>query len=923
MMKNTLLLLILALYSYICLAQRMQGYVKTKGRIVNGKVVPGVGLSDVIIRIRGNNVVLSGKDGLFFISLPHKHIEESILIEFISKPGYVLINRDILNRPIIYNPNTPLTIVMEEESIFAEERLLIEKKLRRALHLYLEKKEKEIDGLVVTIEERNKKLEELYKRQNSKELLLIEMVNRYGKLDYDIMSMFDNKVAECIINGEIEKADSLLNKKRDYSELSNKTNNTIKKISQLDNILQSEKTRLLVVADSLHKRGKELLSEGKTAEGRKCTHQAMEIRKEFLGEVNEDYITSLNNYALSFSMEKDNVKAIELQTKVLQLCDKLSKPHKNIGMYTMNMGRFYYLIEDHDNAIIYWEQALPLVEKNGELYMKLLEWLGMEYIERNDVENGSRIMALTEEHNQHESLLPCDEPGCMTERAEYYSLTGENVQAKDCYLKALAMKMTPEQKVKTYESYARFLSDEKNWKASAEYYYMAAEAKKQIEGETEDYIQLVYNAAVRLYLGNQYEKSLFFYNSVVTFYEKNALKVAQKNIAQCHKGMGIVYSAMKDYASAKEEFLKSLSYYAKEEPQTQNHALIIERLATAEKFNKEYVSSIIHYRQAIRLYDQCGMKQEYSDAEQSLRLCCLYAESDYSNMDTNVQKDFLLQMAEIENENYEKTMSVASRLLNDLYDDENALKYYNKALKIAVDRSGGLGNPDIASAHQNIGKVYSFQGNFAKAIEEYSLALSLQRELMGDSTRHVGQSQILLGITYNSMKKFDLALEYYEDALNIYKYIFKENNSSEIANIYNNMAVTYENKKDNKQALLYYEKALNMRKELYDYEHSDIAYSYSNIAGIYDNMEEYDKAIAYYQNSIDVLKKSKGTKHQDVGLMYNNIAATYYNMDELEISLSYFNQALEIMQIFMPDDHPNIRAILENIDIVKNEIKRN
>jgi len=316
--------------------------------------------------------------------------------------------------------------------------------------------------------------------------------------------------------------------------------------------------------------------------------------------------------------------------------------------------------------------------------------------------------------------------------------------------------------------------------------------------------------------------------------------------------------------------------------------------------------------------------QEYGDAENGLKLCYAYAESYYSSLETSAQRDYLLKIAEIENGNYEKTISLASRFLDELSDDENALKYFNRALKIAVDRSGGLGNPDIASIHQDIGKVYNFQGNFTKAIEEYNCALSLQKELMGDSTRHVGHSLMLIGITYNSMKKYDLALDYYKDALNIYEKIFKENNSSEIANIYNNMGVAYENEKENMQALHYYEMALNIRKELYnDDEHPDIAYSYSNIAGVYDHLEEFDKAIAYYQKSIDVLKKSKGSKHKDVGLMYNNIAATYYNMDELETSLSNFNQALEIMKIFLPEDHPNIRAIIENIETVKNEIKRN
>ena len=390
-------------------------------------------------------------------------------------------------------------------------------------------------------------------------------------------------------------------------------------------------------AQTLHDKGRECFNAGKVADGREYTLKALEMRKKLFGEVNEDYITSLNNYALSFSMDNDVPKAIEMQEKVLQLCEKLPKPHKNIGLYTMNMGRFYYLKEDMDNAMKYWEKALPLVEKHGELYEKLLEWLGSIYIDRKDVENQARIMALTEEHNQHEMSLPCDEPKCMTERAEYCYTTGDKAKAKEYYLKALSMQMSPEQKLKTYESYAKFLTSEKDWGTSAEYYYMAAEAKKQNEGETEAYIQLMYNAAVRMYLGKQYEKSLDYYNIVVAFYEKADSKASRKNIAQCHKGMGNALSAMKDFARAKEEFTKVLNYYSTEHPQSEEHAAIVERLATAEKFNKDYDLSIAHYQEAIAMYKNLGLHDKAEDAQNALKLCYAYAGKEMEEVEESAE----------------------------------------------------------------------------------------------------------------------------------------------------------------------------------------------------------------------------------------------------------------------------------------------
>ena len=109
-------------------------------------------------------------------------------------------------------------------------------------------------------------------------------------------------------------------------------------------------TQTVQQADSLHQQGRELVNEGKIAEGRECTRQAMEIRKKLLGEVSEDYITSLNNYAYSYGAEKNWQKAVELQEQVMMLCGKLKQSHKNIGLYTTNMGRYYYMIGDNARA---------------------------------------------------------------------------------------------------------------------------------------------------------------------------------------------------------------------------------------------------------------------------------------------------------------------------------------------------------------------------------------------------------------------------------------------------------------------------------------------------------------------------------------------------------------------------------------------
>ena len=379
-------------------------------------------------------------------------------------------------------------------------------------------------------------------------------------------------------------------------------------------------------ADCLHQRGRELLNEGKIAEGRECTRRAMEMRKALLGEVSEDYITSLNNYAMTYGMEKDYRKAVELQEQVMTLCGKLKTPHKNIGMYTVNMGRFYYLNGDKTKAAVMWERAIPLVEKHGEIYEFLLNSLGSVYSDTGDQQGLSRIMALMEEHNQHELTKPCDEPKCMLERAQYYGSTGDNAKAKECYQKVLAMKMDDAMKVNVFETYARFMAFTANDRqTAAEYQHQAALLRKGMKGEDADYAQSMYYAGMYYTFAMTdvgYTKAIPCIDGALSTYEKlndGAMK------AKCQQLKGHALGGLKDYAKAKECYVKALAYYEANDKENDEYPKMIERVAAMEKFNKEYDASIAHYRQAMALFEARGMMQEYGNAENGLKLCYAYA----------------------------------------------------------------------------------------------------------------------------------------------------------------------------------------------------------------------------------------------------------------------------------------------------------
>lgn len=379
-------------------------------------------------------------------------------------------------------------------------------------------------------------------------------------------------------------------------------------------------------ADSLHQRGRALLSEGQIAEGRALTRQALEMRRQLLGEVSKPYITSLNNLAMSYFMEKDYAQARDLQEQVVALCQRLSPPHPDRGTYLFNMGRFCYFAGDKPRAATMLEQALPLVEKHSEGYELVLQMLGLVYDDLGDTQGTERVMALMLEHNKKELEKPCNEPRCMLERAQYYDVSGDQSMARECFIKVLAMPMDDATKAQVHEAYARFVSGSaRDFATAAEYFRSAAQLRKAKEGENEAWAQLTYRAATSAFLAQDYAQASDTYRQTADYYARQTTPQARTNWALCTKGLGNAYSGMKQYAQARDCFRLLVGHYEQHDTASAEYPRAILRMAKAEKYGKEYDPSIAHHKQAMAIFSRRGMTDDYADAASSLQFCYAYA----------------------------------------------------------------------------------------------------------------------------------------------------------------------------------------------------------------------------------------------------------------------------------------------------------
>lgn len=399
----------------------------------------------------------------------------------------------------------------------------------------------------------------------------------------------------------------------------------------------------------------------------------------------------------------------------LSLSVGAQETHKDSIESFCKQGSIFYQKKDYGHAAECWEKALPLVEKFGKNYEHLLNGLASIYMETNDIHNQERIMALAEEHNQHELQKECNQPACMLERAQYYSLTGNTAKAQEAFMSLLAMKMDNKTKAEAYEQYAKFLASNKDWLHAADYQQQSALfTKKLISKKKNDengtlYAERTYFAALYYQWGNQHQKAVELQKTALAYFLAHPSETANKRIPDCYREVGHAYSGLKDYPHAIEYYKKLVDYYEQHDKNGAEYPKAILRLAKAEKFDKDYDLSIAHHQQALDMFEQRGMADEYGDAANSLKLCYIYAGR---KADVDTQKEMVVKARNLK--------------LDKIIQDETKNLDMTRAY---------LGERAYAQSLSTIAGCYALKNDYPNAITYYKMYVPAIRQAIQDEFR--------------------------------------------------------------------------------------------------------------------------------------------------------------------------------------------
>lgn len=353
-MKRFLFCCLVSMVVLLGYAQIQRGYVKTRGRLdAKGHVIEGKRLTGVIISIKGLSPVGSGEKGAFSFNV----LSKTYSLTNVQSNGYQLCDYDLIGRSLLYSPEE-LIVVMDTPEQVAEDRLQAEKRIRQQLERQLEESRRKIEKLrieqIITEEQYQKQLQELFSAQSANERHIQEIALRYATTDFDQLNELQRKVEAYIQNGDFYRADSLLNTKGSMDERS-------AELDRLDAVIKVDSKDL--------------------AERREAHNKSVAYKEKML----EDFASDCYRRHEMCLLQHKNDSALywlELRT---------SKNPNNV-MWNLETGLFVWrYMADYDKAARYFDTALQTgISLYGECSLEVASCYnnkGLIYVTKADFQH--------------------------------------------------------------------------------------------------------------------------------------------------------------------------------------------------------------------------------------------------------------------------------------------------------------------------------------------------------------------------------------------------------------------------------------------------------------------------------------------------------------------------------------------------------
>ena len=754
-MKRGVSFLIILFSVLSCCAQTQKGFVKTLGRVDQ----KGVALSGVSVRVKGeHNPVLSKADGTFSLSFPDKKNGDTYSLLQVQKSGYELNEIDIIGRQYALSDKVPLTIVMVSKAQLQADKQRIENKAfqtaeknYKAKLAVLENQKKEN---TIAIEEYRQKLLEIQSNFEKYQSLIDGLAEHYAHVDYDVLDEKEREINICIENGELERAEALLNQLGIQQRIAR----IEQQLASGQHLMDEAQADMAAVLKKQEKDAEYLYLLYTIALARfdkENARQYIETRAA-LDTTNVEWQIEAGSFV--FQMLADFGSAsVYLNRALLHGISQFGKQSAIVAECYNNLGEIKVANEDYKAALELHEKCLA-IKKNIPGISN--HSMATSYSNMGGLYNrmGNYEEALKKHQYALELEMESDTPNLMDIALRYSNIgvdffkLGNYEKALEYMTNALDIQnkvsngIHPDVAV-SYNNIASICNDMGNYAKALEYLEKALEINKTIYGSLHPSVAgSLNNIGYANYSLGNYKKALECFEEaqaafIAIYGERHSI------VASGFNNLGQLYSAIGQKEKAMEYLKRSL--VIKKELLGEAHpavALTYGNIGMEYYYLKDYQSALDYHQKALAIYQKC-----YDHDHADLEICYNNLGLAYSELGEydkaleyyNLTVDMVKRLYGDKHAHLGRTFNNLGTMYMKMGELQKSEDYYTRCLDI-LKANYGEKHPQIAITYENIATTKFLLNDYRASLEFATKALALSKEIYGEEHPNTKRCVLLI-----------------------------------------------------------------------------------------------------------------------------------------------------------------------------------
>jgi len=208
---------------------------------------------------------------------------------------------------------------------------------------------------------------------------------------------------------------------------------------------------------------------------------------------------------------------------------------------------------------------------------------------------------------------------------------------------------------------------------------------------------------------------------------------------------------------------------------------------------------------------------------------------------------------------------------------------------------------DLALTLFQIAQLHRSQGEFARALDAYVIALRGMKHALGKHHPNVAAVLGNIGNLQKEMGDMDAAYKTYEEVLGIESYRLGLNHP-DVAITLHNIATIDAARGNYDHALKLYRKVIELERRLFGNEHISVAVAAACMGDVYEKTGQYTKAVESYEEAVRIKSLCLGRHSVDVARLLHRLGKLAFLAEDFQMAESFVSRALLMYRLNKVDE---------------------